>query len=114
MEALKELVTNYIELTNQIKTMSKHIRESKQTLKSYEADILEFMSTEAIDELNAPNALLIKKTSKTMTGINKQVVEKNLLEALKDTEQVEKIMASILGDRKVNQKTVLKLAIPKE
>lgn len=115
MEQLTALVKEYIQLSNQISVTSKHILTLKKTLKSYESDILDFLAKNDLDGLSSPDGgYIFRKASKTMSSINKDVVQEKLLETLGDADQVSSIMEKIMSGRQVKEKMVLKLQAKKK
>ena len=113
---LKENVKEYLELEEQIKVLSKAIKERKDKKKEISNDILHCMKRFDISQMNTKDGKLIYNVRNNKVPLNKNNITKALSTYFNSENKAQEACKFILENREIKEKISLrrtKLKIPK-
>lgn len=104
----QENVIKYVKIDDLIKKKNREIRELKKNKKTCEDYIIKYL--DEIDEsiIDISNGKLKKNEYKTKKPLNKQIIQKTLLDEFKDADTVNKLLDMMNKNRPVTVKVSLK------
>ena len=108
LEVFKEKVKEWLSLDDDIKTLNSHLKERKKRKNDLTPEILDFMNQHKIDDMNSDGHKLKYTESKIKKPINKDYIQKQLSNFLKNTQQAEDATDYILTNREITVKVRLK------
>lgn len=107
-EEFRDAVKLYIELHDEIQRQSKELAEVRKRKEALGVQILESMKHRDIDACHlADGGKLVRKEAKRTESLKKEHIIKELLPALGDEGQVERVVNNIFSQRAVNIKESL-------
>ena len=108
LEVFKEKVKEWLSLDDDIKTLNSHIKERKKRKNDLTPEILDFMNKHKIEDMNSDGHKLKYAESKVKKPINKDYIQKQLTNFLKNTQQADQATDFILNNRETTTKIRLK------
>jgi len=108
LEVFKEKVKEWLSLDDDIKTLNSHIKERKKRKNDLTPEILDFMNKHKIEDMNSDGHKLKYAESKVKKPINKDYIQKQLTNFLKNTQQADQATDFLLNNRETTTKIRLK------
>ena len=108
LEVFKEKVKEWLSLDDDIKTLNSHIKERKKRKNDLTPEILDFMNKHKIEDMNSEGHKLKYAESKVKKPINKDYIQKQLTNFLKNTKQADDATEFLLNNRETTTKIRLK------
>ena len=108
LEVFKEKVKEWLSLDDDIKTLNSHIKERKKRKNDLTPEILDFMNIHKIEDMNSDGHKLKYAESKVKKPINKDYIQKQLTNFLKNTQQADQATDFLLNNRETTTKIRLK------
>lgn len=107
-QKLQEYVKEYLELDEQIKALTKAIRDRKKTKKDLSENILECMKKFDVGYMNIKGGKLIYSVSKNKAPMNKTNITKSLSDYYKNTDKALEVCSYIFENREKIEKVKLR------
>lgn len=101
---LKKDIQSYIDLDDEIRSLSNDLKDLKLKKKSIEENILDYMKSSNLDQINLGKGNLKLVKSKTFETLKKDYILDKLSETM-DSSKAEEITTKILNNRKSNETT---------
>lgn len=107
-EELKEIIKEWIQLDNEIKTLQTEMKSRKERKKGLSENLVNIMRQNEIDCFNVNDGKLIYSQTKVKSSINKNHLIASITKFLEDQEQAEEITKFILDNRDIKVKESIK------
>lgn len=101
---LKKDIQSYIDLDDEIRSLTNDLKDLKLKKKSIEENILDYMKSSNLDQINLGKGKLKLVKSKTFETLKKDYLLDKLSETM-DSSKAEEITTKILNNRKSNETT---------
>lgn len=111
---LKLAVSEYLELDNQIVTLTKAIRERKKKKEQLSKVILNAMKNNEIQEMNLKQDKLVYCVSQHKTPMNKEYLNNVLQNYFNNEKKAEDVLTHIIENRSRIEKVRLKRVVDKK
>ncbi len=111
---LKLAVSEYLELDNQIVTLTKAIRERKKKKEQLSSVILNAMKNNEIQEMNLKQDKLVYCVSQHKTPMNKEYLNNVLNNYFNNEKKAEEVLTHIIENRSRVEKVRLKRVMDKK
>lgn len=111
---LKLAVSEYLELDNQIVTLTKAIRERKKKKEQLSKVILNAMKNNEIQEMNLKQDKLVYCVSQHKTPMNKEYLNNVLQNYFNNEKKAEHVLTHIIENRSRIEKVRLKRVVDKK
>lgn len=111
---LKLAVSEYLELDNQIVTLTKAIRERKKKKEQLSKVILNAMKNNEIQEMNLKQDKLVYCVSQHKTPMNKEYLNNVLQNYFNNEKKAEEVLTHIIENRSRIEKVRLKRVVDKK
>jgi hypothetical protein len=98
--SVQEKLTEYINLTNELKQIRKNQLELKKRVKTLEDGIKEYMISNDMDSISLKEGEIILYSKKIPQTFKKESIVEKLTEQLNDTKKAELLTESILANKK--------------
>jgi hypothetical protein len=112
--SVQEKLTEYINLTNELKQIRKNQLELKKKVKELEDSIKEYMISNDMDSISLKEGEIILYSKKIPQTFKKESIVEKLTEQLNDTKKAEQLTESILGNKKFVMEEKVKAVIRKK
>jgi len=110
----KGKVTKYLSIDDEIKQLSKALREKRKEKLMLSNDVLNFMGEFNIEDLNTNTGVLKYSISKTKKTISKKDILEKLTAFLKNSDKASEAISYIYDNREVVEKVRLKRLKPRK
>ena len=107
-EELKEIIKEWIQLDNEIKTLQTEMKSRKERKKGLSENLVNIMRQNEIDCFNVNDGKLIYSQTKVKGSINKNHLIASITKFLEDQDQAEEITKFILDNRDIKIKEIIK------
>ena len=109
----KELVENWLSLDDDIKKLSKVIKELRQKKNKLTPDIIKFMESNEIEDCNTGDGLLKHSVSYVKKPLSKKLLQDKLTIFLKNSQKGEEATKFIYENRDMEKRSALKRTVKK-
>lgn len=107
-EELKEIIKEWIQLDNEVKTLQTEVKSRKERKKLLSDNLVNIMRQNEIDCFNVNDGKLIYSQTKVKSTINKNHLIATISKFLENEEQAEEITNFILDNREIKIKESIK------
>ena len=107
-EELKEIIKEWIQLDNEIKTLQTEMKSRKERKKNLSDNLVDIMRDNEIDCFNVNDGKLVYSQTKVKGSINKNHLIASISKYLESQEQAEDITKYILDNRDIKIKESIK------
>ena len=104
----EQTVIKWLQLDDKAKELTKAMKDIKLEKKECETKILSYMGANDTDVLELSSGNLRKSVSSTKGALKQEYIHQALIERVKDPQDIECILNSIVEKRAINQRTYLK------
>ena len=99
-EKLKNVVTNWLSIEDEIKSLKKQLKQYKEQQKKVSEDLVSIMEARDISGLNLSNNVkLIHKTQKVRSALSKKVLLMGLSDYFENEDEVKEVIGTIMSKR---------------
>ena len=110
-QMFKQLAISYFQIDDSIKSVETTLKTNKKTRKEISNKILEFMKSNAIDDLSTDKGKLQYNVSNTKVSLNKKVLQSKLLAYFGDNNDKAVDVFKYLDNRERQEKVTLKVKL---
>lgn len=114
LEGFKVKVNKYLKIDDQIKHLTKELREKRKEKLMMSNEVLNFMDDYKIEDLNTNGGKLKYSISRTKKAVSKSELLNKLSLFLKSSEKANDAMKYIYDNREVVEKVRLKRLLPRK
>jgi len=109
LQFFKKVVTEYLKLDNEIKKLSKAIKDRKQKKENLEETIITYLQCNDISQINLNERQLVCRTSKRTSGLSQKNLDSAFHEYFTNSEEAKKIIEFIMSKKTVKHTPKLRL-----
>lgn len=107
-EDFKNMVIDWVKKDDEIRELSKDLKELKDERKNLEELILEYMSKINVDMFEIGDGKLRKNVSKTKCALKHNIIQDSLVQIFHDVQKAHKTTQFILDNRPIKERVRLK------
>ena len=107
-EEFKKLMTEWVEITDQLKKSEGHLKKLKNRKSELQTVLNEFMKTKEVDVVNITDGKVLRRKSKKTQALTRDHIRKCLCEYLNDETKANEATELIFSSRQVSNHEYLK------
>jgi hypothetical protein len=107
-QQMRLMVNEYLDIDNQILTLTKAIKERRNRKEKLSKVILETMKNNEIEQMNINNEKLVYSVTESKTPLNKAYLNNVLFNYFNDSDKTSEVIDHILNNRTKVEKVKLK------
>ena len=109
LQFFKKVVTEYLKLDEEIKKLSKAIKDRKQKKENLEETIITYLQCNDISQINLNERQLVCRTSKRTSSLSQKNLDTALNEYFTNSEEAKKLIEFIMSKKTVKHTPKLRL-----